>query len=81
MTDDCFLEQCREVVQRSVNIKPLSQFGITPFFDYCLKTKVNIDGYYQYSATNTSSYIKDTDKCHTKIYSNIKVDINEKDYN
>ena len=81
MTDECFLKQCYDIVQKSVNIKPLSQFGITPLFDYCLKKEVNIDGYYQYSATNTSSHIKDTNKCQAKIYSNIKVDINEKDYN
>lgn len=80
MTDNRFFEQCRETIQKAVNIKPLSQFGITPSFDYCLEKEVNIYGYYRYSATNTSSYIKDTEKCKTKIYSNIKVNINENDY-
>lgn len=68
------------IIHDIINRKPFTKFGIIPIFEYKLIDSIQTKSYYCYSITNTHSYIKDTSKKEIKIYSDIKVDINEKDY-
>jgi DNA modification methylase len=63
--------------------RPLSKYGIEPKFEFVEKIMLDTKKYFGYSRTNSYSYIKDMDinSNKTKVISNIKVDLNEKDYN
>jgi DNA modification methylase len=63
--------------------RPLSKYGIEPKFEFVEKIRLDTKKYFGYSRTNSYSYIKDMDinSNKTKVISNIKVDLNEKDYN
>lgn len=69
-------------IAKQVSIPPLSKFGVEPSFQF--KESMIFDGqdFYGYTKTNSYSYEKTADIASVKIkvVSNIKVDLNEKDY-
>ena len=61
--------------------KPLSLYGILPTIKYEEPQNIDTNVYYKYSSTNTYSYIKQPELfSKAKVYSNIKIDINEQQY-
>lgn len=71
------------LIKAIIEKRPLSKYGIEPKFEFVEKIKLDTKKYFGYSRTNSYSYIKDMDinSSRTKVISNIKVDLNEKDYN
>lgn len=69
-------------IAEQVSIPPLSKFGVEPSFQF--KESITFDGqdFYGYTKTNSYSYEKTADiaSAKIKVVSNIKVDLNEKDY-
>lgn len=71
-----------ERIDKIVNKKPLSKYGIEPNFVFLESQDFEYEGYYGYTQTNSYSYSKDlscTSK-QIKVISKIKVDLNENDY-
>ena len=71
-----------ERINKVVNKKPLSKFGIEPNFVFLELQDFEYEGYYGYTQTNSYSYSKNiscTSK-QIKVISKIKVDLNENDY-
>lgn len=62
--------------------KPLSKFGIEPIVKFSKTRKINLKDHFAYTQNNTHSYVKDKqlklDK--GRIFSKIKVSLNESDY-
>lgn len=70
-----------ELIPEIIKKKPLSLYGIVPIIKYCQPSEFNGTSYYKYSSTNTYSYIKQPELfSKAKVYSNIKIDINEQQY-
>lgn len=73
--------QYEELVSEIIKKKPLSLYGIIPSFKYDTPQNIDITAYFWYSSTNTHSYIKEPEHISkAKILSNIKIDINERQY-
>ena len=70
-------------IKNIISKPPLSKFGIEPKFEFIEKKMFDTKKFFGYSKTNTYSYKKDIELNSNKIkvISNIKVDLNEKDYN
>lgn len=62
--------------------KPLSKFGIEPSFKFYSTKKINNSEYFAYSENNTYSYLKGKNLKLEKgrIFSKVKVNLNESDY-
>ena len=74
-------EKYIELILEIIKKKPLSLYGIIPTFKFCLQKELDEELYYKYSATNTYSYIKQSANfSKAKVFSKIKVDINEQQY-
>ena len=70
-----------ELASEIIKKKPLSLFGIIPTIKYEEPQGIDMTIYYKYSSTNTYSYIKQPEFfSKAKVYSNIKIDINEQQY-
>ncbi|QNR85082.1 site-specific DNA-methyltransferase [Pedobacter riviphilus] len=65
-----------------INKQPLSKFGIEPSFDFVQIEEIDLTGKNGYTITNTYSFNKQLDLLNPsiKVISEIKVDLNEKDY-
>lgn len=81
VVDKNMKKQYEELVPEIIKKKPLSLYGIIPFFKYDSPHNINTTAYFKYSSTNTHSYIKQQELfSKAKILSNIKIDINEQQY-
>lgn len=81
VVDKNMKKQYEELVPEIIKKKPLSLYGIIPFFKYDSLHNINTTAYFKYSSTNTHSYIKQQELfSKAKILSNIKIDINEQQY-
>ena len=70
-----------ELASEIIKKKPLSLYGIIPTIKYEVPQSLDMTIYYKYSSTNTYSYIKQSENfSKAKVYSNIKIDINEQQY-
>ena len=70
-----------ELIPEIIKKKPLSLYGIIPTIKYDEPKNHDITLYYKYSSTNSHSYIKQSELfSKAKVYSNIKIDINEQQY-
>ena len=74
-------EKYIELIPEIIKKKPLSLYGIIPTFKFSSQKELDEKMYYKYSATNTYSYIKQSENSSkAKVFSKIKVDINEQQY-
>lgn len=70
-----------ELIPEIIKKKPLSLYGIIPTIKYDVPQKFDLTPYYKYSSTNSHSYMKQPELfSKAKVYSNIKIDINEQQY-
>ena len=75
------MTKCVLSIPEIIKRKPLSLYGIVPIIKYCQPKEFKGTSYYKYSSTNTYSYIKQPELfSKAKVYSNIKIDINEQQY-
>ena len=79
IADDRRADVYIEVVSRCAAIPPLSKFEIVPMVNFS-ETNVDLNDYYSYSATNTSKYLLEKDKSKARVYSKIKLNIEEQTY-
>lgn len=78
---ESFIKKCDAIIQEFINSKPLKLYGILPVIKYCKSEMINLQDYYMYSSTNSYSYIKQRDNlAKAKVFSKIKLDIDEKQY-
>ena len=77
--DGLFKEACENIIQQVITIPPLSKYGISPTFKYSERLG-NVKKLYSYSLTNTSQYLSQNDDIRAKIFSAIKLNIDEKTY-
>ncbi|MDY6438552.1 MAG: site-specific DNA-methyltransferase [Prevotella sp.] len=81
IVDNDMKTKYNELIPDIIKRKPLSLYGIVPIIKYCQPKEFNGTSYYKYSSTNTYSYIKQPELfSKAKVYSNIKIDINEQQY-
>jgi DNA modification methylase len=70
-----------DLIPEIIKKKPLSLYGIIPTIKYDELQNHDITLYYKYSSTNSHSYIKESELfSKAKVYSNLKIDINEQQY-
>lgn len=75
------IETIEALVQEFINSKPLKLYGILPVINYIEPGMINLQDYYMYSSTNSYSYIKkEGNLAKAKVFSKIKLDIDEKQY-
>ncbi len=77
--DGLFKEACENIIRQTITIPPLSKYGISPTFKYSEQLG-NVKDLYSYSITNTSQYLSQNDDIRAKIFSKIKLNIDEKTY-
>lgn len=78
---ESLVKKCDAIIQEFINSKPLKLYGILPVIKYSEPEMINLQDYYMYSSTNSYSYIKQGDSlAKAKVFSKIKVDIDEKQY-
>ena len=79
VVDGLFKEACENIIRQTITIPPLSKYGISPTFKYSEQLG-NVKDLYSYSITNTSQYLSQNDDIRAKIFSKIKLNIDEKTY-
>lgn len=79
IVDRLFHDACDKIIQQITTIPPLSKYGILPTFKYAEQLG-NVKKFYSYSLTNTSQYLLQKDDTKARIYSKIKLNIDEKNY-
>ena len=79
IVDRLFQDVCDKIIQQSIFVPPLSKYGITPTFKYT-ELLGDMTKLYSYSITNTSRYLTRKDDTKAKIFSEIKLNIDEKAY-
>ena len=79
IVDRLFQDVCDKIIQQIITIPPLSKYGILPTFKYA-ELLGDVSMFNSYSLTNTSQYLSQKDDVKAKIYSKIKLNIDEKNY-
>ena len=79
IVDRLFQDVCNKIIQQIITIPPLSKYGILPTFKYA-ELLGDVSMFNSYSLTNTSQYLSQKDDAKAKIYSKIKLNIDEKNY-
>lgn len=73
------IDVCDNFVREIIANPPLTKFGIIPHVEYT-ESDDNLEDLCAYSLTNTSKYLSNKEISKAKIYSKIKVNIEEKKY-
>ena len=73
------IDVCNNFVREIIANPPLTKFGIIPHVEYT-ESDDNLEDLCAYSLTNTSKYLSNKEISKAKIYSKIKVNIEEKKY-